>query len=156
MTYAVYTEGASNLPGRILKEYGIRVLPCSFCMDGVHLQYEGDIDAFDSHAYYDRLRAGAQMKTTLLNSHLFETAFRGALEQGLDAVYVGMSSGISGTVHAARIAAEELMEEFPGRTVRVVDSLGAGFGTGLMACRAMVRTASSWKVSSMPSRPSSF
>ena len=136
MTYAVFTEGASNLPGRILKEYGIRVLPCSFCMDGVHLQYEGDIDAFDSHAYYDRLRAGAQMKTTLLNSHLFETAFRGALEQGLDAVYVGMSSGISGTVQAARIAAEELMEEFPGRTVRVVDSLGAGFGTGLLAVRA--------------------
>ena len=136
MTYAVFTEGASNLPGRILKEYGIRVLPCSYTMDGVHLQYEGDIDAFDSHAYYDRLRAGAQMKTTLLNSHLFETAFRGALEQVLDAVYVGMSSGISGTVHAARIAAEELMEEFPGRTVRVVDSLGAGFGTGLLAVRA--------------------
>ena len=60
MTYAVYTEGASNLPGRILKEYDIRVLPCSYTMDGEHLQYEGDIEAFDSHAYYDRLRAGAR------------------------------------------------------------------------------------------------
>ena len=136
MAYAVYTEGASNLPGRLLKEYDIRVLPCSYNMDGEHLQYEGDIEAFDSHAYYDRLRAGAQMKTTLLNSHLFETSFRSALEEGLDVVYVGMSSGISGTVQSARIAAEELMAQFPGRTVRVVDSMGAGFGTGILAVRA--------------------
>lgn len=136
MAYAVYTEGASNLPGRLLKEYDIRVLPCSYTMDGEHLQYEGDIEAFDSHAYYDRLRAGAQMKTTLLNSHLFETSFRSALEEGLDVVYVGMSSGISGTVQSARIAAEELMAQFPGRTVRVVDSMGAGFGTGILAVRA--------------------
>ncbi|MGN1016826.1 MAG: DegV family protein [Faecousia sp.] len=136
MAFAVFTEGASNLPGRILKAYDIRVLPCSYTMDGEHLQYEGDIDAFDSHAYYDRLRAGAQIKTTLLNSHLFETTFRSVLEEGRDVVYVGMSSGISGTIQAARIAAEELMEEFPGHTVRVVDSLGAGFGTGLLAVRA--------------------
>ena len=136
MAFAVYTEGASNLPGRILKEYDIRVLPCNYTMDGAHLQYEGDIDAFDSHAYYDKLRAGAQMKTTLLNSHLFETAFRPVLEEGQDVVYVGMSSGISGTIQSARIAGEELMAQFPGRTVRVVDSLGAGFGTGLLAVRA--------------------
>ena len=136
MAFAVYTEGASNLPGRLLQAYDIRVLPCSFCMDGEHRQYEGDIEAFDSHAYYDRLRAGAQMKTTLLNSHLFETAFRPVLEEGQDVVYVGMSSGISGTIQSARIAGEELMAQFPGRTVRVVDSLGAGFGTGLLAVRA--------------------
>ena len=136
MAFAVYTEGASNLPGRLLQAYDIRVLPCSFCMDGEYRQYEGDIEAFDSHAYYDRLRAGAQMKTTLLNSHLFETAFRPVLEEGQDVVYVGMSSGISGTIQSARIAGEELMAQFPGRTVRVVDSLGAGFGTGLLAVRA--------------------
>ena len=136
MAFAVFTEGASNLPGRILKEYDIRVLPCSYTVDGEHFCYEGDVDAFDSHAYYDKLRAGAQVKTTLLNTHLFETAFRPMLEQGLDVVYVGMSSGISGTLQSARIAGEELQGEFPGRTVRVVDSLGAGFGTGLLAVRA--------------------
>jgi DegV family protein with EDD domain len=34
------------------------------------------------------------------------------------------------------MAAEELMEQFPGRTVHTVDSLGAGFGPGLLAIRA--------------------
>ena len=136
MSFAVYTDGCSNLPGRILGELDIRVLPCSYVMDDVPGTYDGDIDAFDSHGYYEKLRAGSTMKTSLLNSQLFVDHFRPQLEQSLDIVYVGMSSGISGTIQAARIAAEELQEEFPGRTVRVVDSLGAAFGPGLLACRA--------------------
>ena len=136
MSFSVFTDGCSNLPGRILSGLNIQVLPCSYVLDGVPGTYEGDIDAFDSHSYYDKLRNGSQMKTSLLNTHLFITHFRPELEAGKDVIYVGMSSGISGTIQAARIAAEELMEEFPERTVRIVDSLGAGFGPGLLACRA--------------------
>lgn len=51
-------------------------------------------------------------------------------------MYVGISSGISGTIQAARIAAQSLMEEYPERTVRIVDSMGAGLGTGILACKA--------------------
>lgn len=136
MSFAVFTDGCSNLPGRILKELHIQVLPCSYVLDGTACTYEGDIDAFDAHAYYDKLRSGAEMKTSLLNTHLFMEYFRPELQQGKDVLYTGMSSGISGTIQAARIAAEELSEEFPDRTVRIVDSLGAGFGPGLLACRA--------------------
>jgi DegV family protein with EDD domain len=58
------------------------------------------------------------------------------LEKGNDVVYVGLSSGVSGTLQAAKMAAEDLKEEYPQRTVCVIDSLGAGFGPGLLACRA--------------------
>lgn len=136
MSFAVFTDGCSNLPGSLLGRLDIQVLPCSYVLDGVPGTYEGDIDAFDSHTYYEQLRSGSVMKTSLLNTHLFVTHFRPFLEKGLDVVYIGMSSGISGTIQAARIAAEELMEEFPRRTVRIVDSLGAGFGPGLLSCRA--------------------
>ncbi|MBQ3503312.1 MAG: DegV family protein [Oscillospiraceae bacterium] len=136
MKFSVFTDGCSNLPGRILQQLQIHCLPCSYVMDDVPGTYYGDIDAFDTHAYYDKLRAGSTLKTSLLNSHLFMDHFRPHLQQGLDVVYVGMSSGISGTIQAARLAAEDLQEEFPGRTVRVVDSLGAGLGTGILTCRA--------------------
>ena len=136
MSYTVFTDGCSNLPGRLLWELQIRVLPCSYTMDGKPGVYLGDIDAFDTHGYYDKLRAGAVLTTSLLNTQLFLDHFRPELEKGLDVVYVGMSSGISGTIQSARIAALELAEEFPNRTVQIVDSLGAGFGPGLLACRA--------------------
>lgn len=136
MSFTVFTDGCSNLPGRLLTDLNIRVLPCSYVLDGQPGVFEGDIDAFDTHGYYEKLRHGSSMKTSLLNTQLFLTWFRPELEKGLDVVYVGMSSGISGTIQAARIAMDELNEEFPDRTVRIVDSLGAGFGTGLLACRA--------------------
>lgn len=136
MSFTVFTDGCSNLPTHLLTELDIRVLPCSYVLDGVPGIYDGNIDAFDTHGFYDKLRSSSVLKTSLLNTHLFLTHFRPELKAGKDVVYVGMSSGISGTIQAARIAAEELSDEFPGRTVRVVDSLGAGFGPGLLACRA--------------------
>ena len=136
MSFTVFTDGCSNLPGTLLEKYDIRVLPCSYVLDGVPGTYDGNIEAFDSHAFYDKLRNGASLKTSLLNTHLFLTHLRPELEAGNDVIYIGMSSGISGTIQAARIAAEELQDEFPGRTVRVVDSKGAGLGTGILTCRA--------------------
>ena len=136
MSYTVFTDGCSNLPGSLLSPLNIQVLPCSYTLDGVPGEFDGNLDHFDSKTYYDKLRGGSVMKTSLLNTHLFLTHFRPELEKGLDVIYVGMSSGISGTIQAARIAAEELSDEFPERTVRIIDSLGAGFGAGLLACRA--------------------
>ncbi len=135
MSFVLFTDGGSNLPGRLLQQLQIRVLPCTYTIDGQSVTYNGDIEAFDAHSYYEKLRAGAMITTSLLNTQLFCDHFRPALEEGLDVVYVGFSSGISGTIQAARIAADELMEEFPARRIRIVDSLGAGLGVGLLTCR---------------------
>ena len=136
MSYTVFTDACSNLPNRLLEELDIRTLPCDYLMDGEPATYDGNMDSFDFRVYYDKLRKGSELKTSLINSHLFMTHFRPELENGKDVVYVGLSSGVSGTLQAARIAAEELEEEFPARTVAVVDSLGAALGPGLLACRA--------------------
>ena len=58
------------------------------------------------------------------------------LPQGKDVIYIAMSSGISGTYNAARIAADELMDLYSGRFVHIVDSHGCGFGNGLLALKA--------------------
>ena len=136
MSFAIFVDGSANLPGRLLRELTIEILPCSYTMNGQPSTYDGSLDSFDAHEYYDMLRQGGRVQTSLLNTQLFLDSFRPVLERGEDVLYFSMSSGISGTCHAARIAAEELLEEFPERTVRVVDSLGSGFGTGLMACKA--------------------
>ena len=136
MSFTIFVDGSSNLPGRLLRELGIEILPCTHSMDGVPSTYDGSLDSFDAHSYYEMLRQGGRVQTSLLNTQLFLDSFRPVLERGEDAVYFSMSSGISGTCQAARMAAQELLEEFPERTVRVVDSLGSGFGTGLMACKA--------------------
>lgn len=136
MSFTLFTDGCSNLPTLLRRKLDIQLLPCSYSMDDEPATYNGDLDTFDSHGYYTQLREGKRVKTSLLNTDLFLRYFRPVLEAGKDVVYVGLSSGISGTIQAASIAAAELREEFHDRVVRVVDSLGAGLGTGLLTCRA--------------------
>lgn len=136
MLFSIFVDGSSNLPGHLLQELDLSILPCSYTLNGVQSNYNGNLDSFNAHEYYEMLRQGGKVQTSLLNTQLFLDSFQPELEQGRDVLYFSMSSGISGTCQAGKIAAQELREEFPERTIRVIDSLGAGFGTGLMACKA--------------------
>ena len=135
-SYVIITDGFSNLPGHLLTSLDIRILPCTYFVDGKPVYYNGDIETFDSHVYYEGIREGKVITTALVNSESFLTHFRPCFEQGHDVLYIGLSSGVSGTYQAAVMAAQELIEEFPECKIRTVDSLGAGLGVGLLACRA--------------------
>ena len=134
MSFAVFADGSANLPRKMLD--GIELLPDEYTIDGEVQVYEGNVDDFDGHAYYEGLRNGRIVRTSLLNTHLFLTRFAPILERGLDIIYVSMSSGISGTYQAAVTAARELMETYKERFVHIVDSKGCDFGSGLLAIQA--------------------
>lgn len=135
MSFAVFVDGSANLPRQMLD--GIQLLPCEYTVDGAPQTYWGDVDRFDGHSFYEDLKKGKVVRTSLLNTQLFLSRFGPILAQGTDIIYISMSSGISGTYNAARIAAEELMDLYEGRFVHIVDSLGCGFGNGLLAVRAV-------------------
>ncbi len=132
--FSVFADGSANLPKRMLD--GIDLLPCEYSVNGEPRTYWGDVDAFDAHAFYESLRGRLDIRTSLLNTQLFLSYFSPVLEEGRDIIYISMSSGISGTYNAAVLAARELMERYPGRFVHIVDSLGCGFGNGLLAVKA--------------------
>ena len=134
MSFAVFTDGSANLPKSMLD--GITLPPNEYFVDGEPQTYWGDVDRFDGHSFYEELRKGRFVTTTLLNSHLFLSLFAPVLASGRDIIYVSMSSGISGTYNAAITAAQELMDLYSDRFVHIVDSLGCGFGSGLLAVRA--------------------
>ena len=53
MSFTVFTDACSNLPNYLMNDLKIRVLPCSYVLDGVPGVYDGNIDAFDSHDFYE-------------------------------------------------------------------------------------------------------
>ena len=103
--------------------------------------YEGeehsclDTEAFDGAQFYGAIRKGRQVNTSQINPAAYVDCFRPVLTAGEDVLFVSMSSGISGSCQSARLAAAELKEEFPERTVAVVDTHGASLGEGLVALR---------------------
>lgn len=136
MSFAVFTDCSSNLPGWLLRELDITVLPCTYMLDGTPVDYGGNLDTFDFKSFYNSLREGKVATTSLYNSEIFVEHFSPTLSAGTDIIYVSLSSGVSGTYNASLLAVRELSERFPDRTVRAVDSRGAGLGVGLLACLA--------------------
>ncbi|WP_408070332.1 DegV family protein [Butyrivibrio sp. JL13D10] len=134
MSFTVFADGCANLPKKLLD--GISLLPCSYLVNDEPVTYTGDIEDFDGHAYYEGLKNGDKVKTSLLNTALFLEYFTPIASNGGDIIYIAMSSGISGTYNAAIAAATELMEEYPGSFIHIVDSHGCGFGNGILALKA--------------------
>ncbi len=82
------------------------------------------------------MRAGSEVKTSLVNAGTFIERFKAALDAGKDVLYIGMSGGISGTANAALMAKQELDEEYPDRKIVVIDTLAASLGEGLFVIKA--------------------
>ena len=62
--------------------------------------------------YYQAMSRGCEIKTGLISTAAFEEAFRSALEADQDVLYFSLSKNISGTYNSARLASEELLDEF--------------------------------------------
>jgi len=102
-----------------------------FNLDGI--EYKDDLGGsvpFDE--FYAKMAAGADTYTSQVNIDEYETYFRNFLEQGFDILHVSLSSGLSGAINSATIAAQRLKEEYPDRTILITDSLGASSGYGLL------------------------
>lgn len=104
--------------------------------------FEGDETAHSNadtgiKEFYDAMRGGKIARTSALNFEYLKNTFSAVLEAGEDIFYLTFSSGLSSTYSTAHTVAEELMEEFPGRKVEVVDSLSASAGYGLMLYLAL-------------------
>lgn len=128
--YRIVADSACDIDVKTLGEWGVEYVELTYIFEGSEKQYKNyDLD---SRQFYDLVRGGAMVKTSAVNSAVFEEKFREILEQGEDILYVAFSSGLSATCQNAFIAAEDLKEEFPDRKIIIVDSLSASAGYGFL------------------------
>ncbi len=135
MSFSIVTDTSANLPSALAREKGIGVIPFSYYIEGEEYTCP-DTDAFEGTEYYGKLRRRVRITTSQITPQRYVEHFRPLLEQGRDVLYIGMSSGISGSYQSAVIAAAQLREDFPERDIRTVDTLGASLGEGLVALSA--------------------
>ena len=136
MSYAIMTDTSANLPTPLLRAKGLRVVPFTYTVFGRDYQCL-DTERFEAEGFYNAMRRGVEVQTSLVRPAQFEDAFRAVLEAGEDLLFVGMSSGISDSHQCAVLAAETMREAFPDRRIRLVDSLAASLGEGLLVLEAL-------------------
>ena len=135
MNYQIITDSCCDFPTPMYETLGLRFVPLS-----VEFRGETNDDRNDDSLkeMYDGLRSGQAAKTSAVNPSRWGEVIEPALSAGQDVLVLAFSSGLSTTYQSAVIAAEELGEKYPDRTIRVVDTLCASMGQGLLvwyACK---------------------
>lgn len=137
MGYQIVTDSSADLAPDQIAELGVAVIPMVLTMEGKEYKNYPDGREIGFGEFYNALRAGKTSTTSQINMEVFKQEFEPMLQKG-DLLYLCFSSGLSGTVNSARLAAEDLMEAHPDRKIVVVDTLCASLGQGLLvdyACR---------------------
>ncbi|MBQ8341101.1 MAG: DegV family protein [Clostridia bacterium] len=128
--YVIYTDSACDLSPSTLKQWGIGYSSMTFMFDDFHIECSGS--EANIPAFYRKMREGSVAKTAAINSATFLVEFEDILQQGKDVLYIGFSSVLSSTYHAARVAANELKAQYPKRKILTVDSLSGSAGQALL------------------------
>ena len=135
MSYKIITDTCCDFPEHMYKELGLEVVRLS-------VLYKGENCTEYSEEWlkglFDGLRKGEPASTSAANPEGWRTVIEPVLAAGEDALLLTFSSGLSTTYQSAVIAAQELSDLYPGRKIRVVDTLCASLGQGLLvwyACK---------------------
>ena len=139
--YTIVTDSSCDLPAPLLEKMGIRVVPLAVNLDGKTYFNYPDGRAIGFEEYYAQLRSGKQATTSAVNMAMFRTVMEAELIAGHDVLYLGFSSGLSGTFNAGAMAARELQEEYPEFELIAVDTLCACMGQGLLVYLAALEKA---------------
>ena len=108
MRFEIVTDTSSNLTDSTIDEFGLYILPLSFMVDGVQHQSYLKGEKSDLQRFYTMMREGKVITTSLPNLVDSEKLLRGLLEQGRDVLYLGFSSGLSGTYEALDLLIKSL------------------------------------------------
>ena len=129
-TYTIYTDSACDIKPRLLNDWGVKYTELTYVFNSDGKEHKDF--AMPSREFYKKMREGDVAKTSAVNADVFRDAFEKELVSGNDVLYIGFSSGLSTTVNSGQIAADELKEKYPDRKIRVVDTLSASAGFGLL------------------------
>lgn len=130
--YVLMTDSCCDLPDQMAKDLQLEVLPLTMHMDGQDYPNTLDGAAISNEEFYRRIRAGKMATTSAVNVGQFEDAMSAILEQGKDILCISFSSALSTTYQSACIAAESVQAKYPEGRIRVIDSLSASLGQGLL------------------------
>lgn len=114
MSVKIITDSGSDISQEYAAQIGVRVIPLVFRFsDG---EYLDGVD-MSNHEFYERLENEEELpKTSQISPYRYSEVFNEETADGSDAIYISISSGVSGCFQSATLAAKE----FDGK-VKVLD-----------------------------------
>lgn len=128
-------DSGSDLPVEFVQQPNVLGVALSCNLEGKNIEdYFGQ--TLDLKRFYDNMRNGEVYTTSQVNTYKFEETFEKLILEGKSVIYLGLSSGLSGTVNNAMVAVNNLKEKYPDSDITVIDTLSASMGIGFIAIKA--------------------
>ena len=143
----IVTDCAADLSAEELKEFGIEQAP-------LYIQFpEGEVSSMDisADAFYDRLEAMQPNipTTAMASSGIFAEIYRKVAKLDKNIFSLHISSGLSGTINAARAGGEEAKRE---ANVALWDTLTLSGGERFQVITAALAAKANWTMQAIQER----
>lgn len=129
-------DSCCDLPHEVVDREGVYLLKFPY-IDGEGEHLDDLFSTRTAHDFYEAMRNGSEPHTAQIPMTALREAFEWAHEQGKPAVYLGFSSGLSGTFDTACLYLEQVKQEIPDLDVRMVDTQVASIAEGFLVYEAM-------------------
>lgn len=136
MQFEIVTDSSCNLLDEMIDEFGLHILPLTFMSDGKQYHSYTQGEKSDLQRFYSMMREGKVFTTSLPNQMDSKKLFEQLLEEGKNILYIGFSSGLSGTYEAMAGILDSLRGKYPDRKIMHTDTRGASMGEGLLVYKA--------------------
>lgn len=134
--FGISSDSTCDLKKEYVGSHEIFIAPLRFVVEQNGDLFDGidDFESYDEYvAFYEKLRAGAFSRTSMLNEAGIYAHFKTLVETGVkEWVHFSLSSGLSPTAVVAQKAAETIHAEHPDVHIYVVDSLTATVAQGIL------------------------
>lgn len=128
--YVIATASTADLTKEYLSEHKVPFISYTYTIgDEV---YTDDCDETTRQDVYRRMREGAVLNTSAINTFTYHEFFEQFVEQGKNVIFLDMTRAISSSYTFAEEAISELKEEYPDRTIINVDTKCVSGGLGML------------------------
>lgn len=131
MDLTITLESACDLNKELADKYNLKIVDMNY-MIGDDEYSTATHDIFSSNIY-GRMRKGDRVFTSQINEAEYESFFEKNIENEKPILHIGFSSGLSGTIENARMAADKINKKRNKQVVYVVDTLCGSCGQGMLA-----------------------
>ena len=130
--FVIVTDSCSDLDKIERDRYNIDYIKLHYSYDGKQSDADLDWGNVSFKDFYDIMRGGTRIITAQVNVEEYKLAFEKYLKEGLDILYLGCSSALSGSVKASYVARDELLKAYPDRKIICIDTLNPCLGQGIL------------------------
>ncbi|MBQ7784262.1 MAG: DegV family protein [Oscillospiraceae bacterium] len=129
--YVIVTDSTADMDPQYYSVNNVEVLGLHYTID--HQQFtQCSSKDMDTKSFYDRVRRGSMPETTPISYEDATNCLEKLVSKGYDVFFLSFSGGLSASFQNTQIAAEDIMAKHPEATIKVVDSICATNGQGLL------------------------